>query len=135
MSQIYNGAITLKVFTEKSMFTFGIHSGQTVGDVIRKGHLDYIAWVYYNLANISFSEQILSGAKIVDRITKPSKNLAFFKSWRERYSETAHIIHNKFQMTVRTPRVDKRRNTPRRSFEHIPSKAFFMYRNQGHKNY
>ena len=36
--------------------------------------VDYLHWVYYNMSNISYHEDILIEIGIVNRIVKPSKN-------------------------------------------------------------
>lgn len=70
-------ATLLRTLTVKSTMGFGIHKELKVGEVINLNKKQYLRWCYYNLSNITFTEDILIQLGITEeyRIEKPGKNV------------------------------------------------------------
>ena len=84
-----NSVTTLRVLTKKSKIGFGRNADLTVADVIIIDK-SYIAWMYYNMANISLRDDILEELRM-EKVDKPGKNEELFRSWcraeSEKYSD------------------------------------------------
>lgn len=65
----------LRTLTKKSKFGFGEYPDKTVQDLLNIKNYSYISWIYYNMSNITFTDDILDEIKIFDdrRIMKPGK--------------------------------------------------------------
>ena len=70
-------ATLLRTLTVKSTMGFGIYKELKVGEVINLNKKQYLRWCYYNLSNITFTEDILIQLGITEeyRIEKPGKNV------------------------------------------------------------
>ena len=71
------GQVTLlRKLTEKSVFGFGKYNGLTIRQVLDLNHPQYLRWIYFNINEISFVDEILGEIKISEnyRIKKPGAN-------------------------------------------------------------
>jgi len=69
---------TLRKLTLKSTLKFGKYTDYTVQQVIDIGKKSYLAWVYYNMDRITFTEEILKDVLMLDHfINKPGKDEAY----------------------------------------------------------
>ena len=84
-------AVLLRTMTRKSKFQFGKFKDLTVQEVIDLRKYAYLRQVYYNLAGISFSDDILKtigvfGDNFDNRIKKPGINIELGKQiFKEKY--------------------------------------------------
>ena len=89
-------AALLRVLTKKSRLGFGKHADMTVADVIAC-HKSYISWLYYNMAGITFCEEILDEFEFV-RIAKPGTSRDAEREWRKnqsaKYSDEERTHYN-----------------------------------------
>ena len=69
-------AILLRKLTEKSQMNFGKYFDCTAGQLLALKHHSYLRWVYYNMSNITFMDNILQEIGIMEehKITKPGKD-------------------------------------------------------------
>jgi hypothetical protein len=65
--------ILLRTLTLKSKLGKGKYSNSTIDEIIKDGKTKYLAWAYYSLCHINFTNEILDLLKIniEDRISKP----------------------------------------------------------------
>lgn len=71
-------AILLRTLTKKSTLTFGKYANDTIGKLLELKKGAYLAWCYYNLSNISFTEDILTELDLEHRIPKPGKDVEYY---------------------------------------------------------
>ena len=110
--------------------TFGKHSASTVWEIINVlGDIDYLHWVYYNMSNISYHEDILQEIGIVNRIEKPSKNPELY----------IHIHKSKYIEGLSIPKAchfkkmakdTKKRKVMQSNYFHANSKSDLAYNNR-----
>ncbi len=82
--------VTLRILAMNSKMKFGKFFDYTVKECLFiKNQYGYIAWCYYNLSNISFSDEILDLVGIEHRIEKPGNDVAFFEENKELIDSTA----------------------------------------------
>ena len=67
------GAIRLRTLARKSVLWFGKHQGLSVQQLLDLRCATYLRWVYYNIAGVSFSDEILEEItiRVARRIEKP----------------------------------------------------------------
>jgi len=67
------GAIRLRTLARKSVLWFGKHHGLSVQQLLDLHKATYLRWVYYNIAGVSFSDEILEEItiRVGRRIEKP----------------------------------------------------------------
>lgn len=65
--------VTLRTLTQKSILGFGKYKECSVSVLLDLKHSRYLRWVYYNIAGISFTDEILESIYIFeqDKIKKP----------------------------------------------------------------
>jgi hypothetical protein len=84
----------LRKLSKKSVFGFGKYKGCYVGQVMQTDKR-YIGFVYYNIAGLSFVDEILNEVGITDElvIEKPSTNSELFDKFESRvfYHEVKEI--------------------------------------------
>lgn len=73
--------ILLRKLTEKSLLKFGKYKDLTVMELLNIRKHPYIRWVYYNMSNITFTDEVLQKINIFDRdkIKKPGVNPEMFE--------------------------------------------------------
>lgn len=82
----------LRTLAWKSILGFGKYAELSVQQVFDLKHTNYLRWVYYNMSNISFNEEILRQIKVIhenhdNRIEKPGIN-------PELHEEINHFFFN-----------------------------------------
>ena len=125
-------ATLLRVLTKKSKIGFGKHADMTVGDIIICDN-GYIAWLYYNMAGITFCNEILDEFGFV-RIDKPGTDKDAQREWRMRQSEDytdEERLHYKFRHHQIQRKVAKRRLSVAIGKENL-SKGQLQAINHGH---
>lgn len=67
------GAVILRTLTRKSILWFGKHNGMTVQQILDLHYGTYLRYIYYNVAGVSFCNDILDEITIREnrRIKKP----------------------------------------------------------------
>lgn len=68
--------------TRKSILGFGNYADLPVGEILKVDKI-YVAWVYYNIEKVTFSEDILQELGIVERIDKPGVDRKAFYRWKD----------------------------------------------------
>ena len=73
--------------TKKSQMKFGKYEALSVQQVLDLHYQDYLIWVYCNMSNIDFFEDILDELfiPVADRIEKPGTNKDIFKTLKDNY--------------------------------------------------
>jgi|ERR1035437_1365309 hypothetical protein len=73
MTTNINESVVLRTLTGKSTMWFGKFEGLKVQQILDLYHKDYLRWIYYNVAGISFSEDVLTAITINEArmISKP----------------------------------------------------------------
>lgn len=85
MSQSTN----LRTLTLKSKMKFGKYVDNSVFEIIFVlFQPSYIVWTYYNMSQISFTDDILTLVNITDKIQKPGKNVELGDKWKEEFKAT-----------------------------------------------
>jgi hypothetical protein len=71
----YHRMITLRKLAFQSVLSFGYYRGETVASLMDRNK-SYLIWAYYNLSNISFTEEVLEALNLIPkwRIVKPGTN-------------------------------------------------------------
>ena len=72
-------AVLLRTLSKKSKLKFGKYANDEIGKLLELKKGAYLAWCYYNLSNISFTEDILDELKLDHRINKPGKDNTYWK--------------------------------------------------------
>ena len=81
MSTLPPGCIVrYRICTEKSVLGFGKYADLPVGDIMKVDE-EYIPWIYYNKAGVSFHARILEGYGL-EPIEKPGANPDKFWDWK-----------------------------------------------------
>ena len=80
-----NAVTKLRILTKKSKMGFGKFSDMTVSDVLI-AKKDYIPFVYYNIAPVSFSDDIIDELKMT-RIPKPGTNKDVWYAYKKAVSD------------------------------------------------
>ena len=62
-----------------SKLKFGKYANDEIGKLLELKKGAYLAWCYYNLSNISFTEDILDELKLDHRINKPGKDNTYWE--------------------------------------------------------
>ncbi len=82
--------VKLRTLTLKSKMGFGKFHDYTVKECLFiKNQYRYIIWCYYNLSNISFSEEILDIVGIERTLNKPAKDVVYYQENKEELEATA----------------------------------------------
>lgn len=73
-------ATLLRTLALKSIMKFGKHKTKSVEYLISNKNINYLRWVYFNMSNISFNEEIILELRIPAefQISKPGKNAELF---------------------------------------------------------
>lgn len=134
MAQIPKNAVAkYRGCTRKSVLGFGVAADLPVGDIL-KVDPDYIAWVYYNIEKVTFSQDILDELQITEKINKPGTDKKAFYRWKD--AKYAHLTeeekeHGSFaryrnQRNVALARLSRAKR------ETTFSKAALQANNHGH---
>lgn len=89
----------LRKMTEKSVLGFGKFADCRVGDVIKLNHTRYLRWCYFNLAKISFVDEVMTKIKLLPefQIEKPGTNPEKGKELDEYYDMMRSPTDNLFR--------------------------------------
>lgn len=119
--------------TGKSLLGFGAYADIPVAEIL-KYDPDYIAWVYYNIEKVTFSEDILQELIITDRITKPGIDKAKYYAWKDvKYAEMTEEQRRNYRFArarVRKATAIHKLCDAKRATRH--SKAELQAANHGH---
>lgn len=86
MSGVPAGCVVrYRICTGKSILGFGKYADLRVGDIMKVDE-EYVAWVYFNKAGISFHADILAGLGLPS-IEKPGTDPKAFYTWKRKRSE------------------------------------------------
>jgi len=79
--------VLFRKLTRKSILKFGEYKDVSVQQIINLGRMPYLRWIYYNIATITFTDDVLEDIFIheEDRIPKPGTS-----------SELHHIINKRY---------------------------------------
>ena len=94
-----NAVTKLRILTKKSKMGFGKFADMTVSDILI-AKKDYIPFVYYNIAPVSFSDDIIDELKMV-RIAKPGTNKDIWYAYKKAISDQftpEQREHGRFKM-------------------------------------
>lgn len=107
MSTLPPGCIVrYRICTEKSVLGFGKYADLPVGDIMKVDE-EYIPWIYYNKAGVSFHARILEGYGL-EPIEKPGIAPDKFKAWvRQRHREQAEQFSEEERLHGRFIRAQK----------------------------
>lgn len=133
----------LRKLSLKSKLSFGKYQDNYVGQVLEYDH-SYLAFIYYNIAGLSFTDDILERLGIVDKfvIEKPGTNIETFERFRSRmisneiselsekngdYYAARAIIKAQYKKRARGARYTNKMNRRTET-----NKAYLQAQNQGH---
>lgn len=79
---LISGSTHLRKLTKKSKLNFGKWEQLTVENLINNNHTQYLRWVYFNMSNIDFMDDVMEaiGIPAIIRIKKPGTNKELGKS-------------------------------------------------------
>lgn len=82
----------LRTLTLKSTMTFGKYPTYTVYSILfALEQKDYLRWVYFNMSNINFNDEIMELIGITERIEKPGKNPELFTNLPKKVYERKEL--------------------------------------------
>lgn len=135
MAQIPKNAVAkYRGCTRKSVLGFGVAADLPVGDIL-KVDPDYIAWVYYNIEKVTFSQDILDELQITEKINKPGTDNKAFYRWKD--AKYAHFTEEEKEHG-RFARYRNKRNVALARLSRVKrettfSKGVLQAANHGHK--
>jgi len=130
----------LRTMTKKSRIKFGRYADMTVGSLLIESPIKLVA-MYYNLAAITFTEDILNELMIERRIDKPGRlsyeegdALTREVSTAQREQHKLKVGEEAYMREVNAKRANMRRNRSGRvrGYNLTNSKANNARRNHGH---
>ena len=108
------GHVLYRILTEKSRLGFGKFGVLTIKDILTIDKGEYLAYCYYCISKISFTDTILESIGVTDRIAKPGIDKAKFQAWQKarRQAISAQLseeqrLHGRFVWYNRGRRRDK----------------------------
>jgi hypothetical protein len=118
--------------TRKSVLSFGKYGFDTVQDVLDKDP-SYIVWVYYNMPEITFFDDILEEVGLVGRfvIDKPSSDPEKFFDDEGRKELKRKIVTEKERLMNNKRRSSDKKQAISRSENYFESKGSFKYKSMG----
>jgi len=128
--------IRLRTLAEKSTMWFGKYEGQTVAQIISGGHSFYLRWIYYNIAGVSFNDEILNKIYVPmeERIEKPGTNPEIGerlnKEFFDRHAKRdpiGSLITKKCNLKIRKARTYGQR----KAYQYTERKGYLQAKNQG----
>lgn len=132
--------VTLRKLTTKSRLGFGKYSELTVMEVIDTFRKDYLRWVYFNVKNIDFMDDILQTLGIIEkfRIAKPgvsaekySECLKDMKQFFEEHNKDSKF--NKIRGAGQICEIKTKRKANLMRNKRFEQKGNLQRINQGHK--
>jgi len=136
--------ITLRKLTERSTLGFGKFEHATVEELLNIRQHNYLVWVYYHYAGITFTDEILDKLKIQYsmRIDKPGTSPDTFIKYQKRKQDIFVCAGQTTAERAKRKNILKRKNKHRQFLQTISekdrfrsgewSKAQMAWNNQGH---
>lgn len=127
-------AILLRTLTPKSILWFGKHEGKSVRQIIDLRDSQYIRWIYYNVAGVSFTDEVLDMIKLPQEyeINKPGIDVDLGEKVMALARE--HVDPKKRNgIAVSTKKRLKAKYTAKRKYrQKYNTKKYMQLKNQGH---
>lgn len=131
------GTVLLRTMARKSLFKIGKYENLTVQEVLNMGDTNYIAYSYFCLSNISFTEDILAECEISNRIPKPGCEPSALGKWNAEQRQKMLDGLDESQALIVKNCLKLRKEKRIRQKYHVPGggvdpKWKLRNRNQGH---
>jgi hypothetical protein len=131
--------ILLRKLSYKSVIGFGKHAEMTVQQLIDLNHTYYLIWLYFNVAGISFIDEILNDLFWDDKwkIEKPGINIPlceeFMSDIDRKYRAASHGVEGTVKRKINLGRNRAERiNYNKRVNLVYHNKGLLQAKNQGH---
>jgi len=127
--------VRLRTLSFKSVFWFGKYNGLSVQQCIDSKRIGYLFFIYYNIAGVSFSDEVLRKIDLIGetfdhRIKKPGSDVELFEKLKADQMEKRQ---NKDYMDKKTRGREKVKLVKTNRRERIYfSRRSLQSRNQGH---
>jgi hypothetical protein len=123
---ISSGAVLLRTMTRKSVFHGGKYDNVAIQELLDAHKNHYLRWVYFNMSNISYTDEILEELKIFKhKIPKPGKDPEYGEEVEE---------HFRRNQPLKTKMHIKKVQNDRSLFKGLQEPSLFRLalKNQGH---